>query len=191
MPQAKTYENRAVCVGPDTPVVDVADQMDAHSVGCVVVVDEEDRPLGILTDRDLTLRVVAAGREPEKTRAADVMSPDVLTGGRRDSTIELLKRLEQRGVRRAPLVEAGHVVGLISLDDLIAELGIQLWNVSEAVSSELREAHRMAARRRRRESREESAAELRQQLGDLGVQMRERIEREIAGLSERLGRNRD
>jgi len=191
MPYAKTHENKAICVGPDTPVRDIADEMDANAVGCVVVVDEEDRPLGIITDRDLTLRVVAAGREPEKTRAEDVMSRDVLTGGRRESTIALLKKLEERGVRRAPLVEAGHVVGLVSLDDLIVDLGVQLWNVSEAVSAELREAYRSTPRRRRRESREEALDEIRHHLGDLGEHIRDRIDRDLARVGERLGRRRD
>ena len=62
MPHERHHENRAVCVSPDTSVQDIADEMDAHAVGCVVVVDEEDRPLGMITDRDLALRVVAGGR---------------------------------------------------------------------------------------------------------------------------------
>lgn len=191
MPYAKSHENRAVCVGPDAPVQDVADEMDAQCVGCVVVVDEDDRPLGILTDRDLTLRVVAAGRDPAKTCAGDVMTPDVLTGGRRESTLDLLGKLEGRGVRRAPLVEDGHVVGLVSLDDLIVDLGVQLWNVSEAISSELRETHRATPRRRRRESRDEALDDLRQHLGELGEQIREPIDRDLSRVGERLGRRRD
>jgi len=188
MSLAKSYENRAVCVGPDTSVLDVADEMDAHAVGCVVVVDEEDRPLGVITDRDLTLRVVAAGRAPNKTSARDVMSPEVVTGGRRESTLELLAKLEQRGIRRAPLVEGGRVVGLISLDDLIVEFGSQLWNVSEAVSAELRGAHRTTPRRRRREARDEALSELRHQLFDLSKQVRKRVEGDLRGIGKRIGR---
>jgi CBS domain-containing protein len=183
------HENRAVCVSPDSSVQDIADEMDAHGVGCVVVVDDADRPLGIVTDRDLTIRVVAAGRDPEKTCAEDVMSRDVLTGGRRESTLDLLKRLEERGVRRAPLVEGEHVVGLISLDDLVIDLGVQLWNISEAVASELRETYRATPRRRRRESREEALDELRSHLTDLGDQIRERIDRDLGRVG--LGRRRD
>lgn len=190
MRQARLYEQKAVCVDPQTAVIDVADEMDAKCVGCVVVVDDEDRPVGILTDRDLALRVVAAGRDPAKTCAADVMSTDVLSVQRRDSTLDVLRKLEARGVRRAPLVEAGHVVGLISLDDLIIELGAQLWNLSEAVRVELRETRRETPHRRRREARSDVFEDLGAQLGELGEQVRDRFERvgqDIAGL---LGRKR-
>ncbi len=191
MRNVKNYEDRAVCVSPETAVLEAADEMDSHSVGCVVVVDDEDRPLGMLTDRDLVLRVVAEGRDPDKTNADDVMTREVLTCGRRESTLEVLKKLEERGVRRAPLVEAGHVVGLISIDDLMVELGAQLWNVSEAVRSELRASHREAPSRRRRESREEAMGDIRQHLAELGDQIRDRVEREIREIGDRLARRRD
>jgi CBS domain-containing protein len=191
MSQAKHHENRAVCVAPETPVMDIADEMDSHSIGCVVVVDGEDRPLGIITDRDLTLRVVAAGRDPAKTRASDVMTTDVLTGGRRESTLALLEKLRARGVRRAPLVEAGHVVGLISLDDLIGNLGVQFWNLSEAVRAELREDRRTSRQRRRRETRDDVFEDLRTQFSDIAEQIRDRVERDLRTFGEKLGRKQD
>jgi len=165
--------------------------MDSHSIGCVVVVDGEDRPLGIITDRDLTLRVVAAGRDPAKTRASDVMTTDVLTGGRRESTLALLEKLRARGVRRAPLVEAGHVVGLISLDDLIGNLGVQFWNLSEAVRAELREDRRTSRQRRRRETRDDVFEDLRTQFSDIAEQIRDRVERDLRTFGEKLGRKQD
>jgi CBS domain-containing protein len=191
MSQAKHHENRAICVAPDATAVDAADEMDAHNVGCVIVVDEDDHPLGLLTDRDLTLRVVAAGRDAAKTRVSDIMTTDLLTGGRRESTLDLLEKLEQRGVRRAPLVEDGRVVGLISLDDLIINLGVQLWNLSEAVRAELRENKRRSRLRRRRETRDEVFDDLRSQFSEMADQVRERVERDLRSFGERLGRKRD
>ena len=191
MSQAKHYENRAICVDPGISVLDVADEMDAHGVGCVVVIDDQDRPLGIITDRDLTIRVVAAGRDPQKTTASEVMTADVLCGGRRETTVELLEKLEARGVRRAPIVEGGHVVGLISLDDLIVALGVQLWNLSEAVRAELRENKRTSRQRRRREARDEALDELRSQFVDLADSIRDRVERDLRSVGERLGRRGD
>jgi len=191
MSQAKHYENRAVSVAPDTSAMDIADEMDARSVGCVVVVDDEDRPLGIVTDRDLALRVVAAGRDPAKTSASDVMTTDLLTGGRRDSTLDLLAKLEQRGVRRAPLVEDGRVVGLVSLDDLIGNLGVQLWNLSETVRAELRESRSSSRQRRRRESRDDVFDDIRSQFTEMADQVRERVERDLRSIGDRLGRRND
>lgn len=190
MREARNYEHKAVCVEAETSVLDIADQMDADSIGCVVVVDDGDRPLGMITDRDLALRVVAAGRDPAKTTAADVMSGDVLCADRSDSTVEVLAKLEARGVRRAPLLEAGRVASLISLDDLVAEVGSQLWNLSETVRVELRESRREAPIRRRRESRGELLEDLGAQLGELGDQARERLEQVGREVAERLGRLR-
>ncbi|MBW2315119.1 MAG: CBS domain-containing protein [Deltaproteobacteria bacterium] len=190
MRQASAYELRPICVDRETCVVDVADEMDARSVGSVVVVDSESRPVGILTDRDLTLRVVAAGRDPAKTSAGDVMSTDLLTASRRDSAIEVLKKLEARGVRRAPLVEDGHVVGLVSLDDLVAELGTQLWNLSETIRVELRESRRETPIRRRREARSYLLEDLGSQLGELGEEVRDRIDRAGRDIADRLGLRR-
>jgi signal-transduction protein with cAMP-binding, CBS, and nucleotidyltransferase domain len=190
MRQARGYEVKAVCVEPEACVLDVADRMDADAIGCVVVVDGDERPLGIVTDRDLVLRVIAAGRDPEKTTAADVMSGDVLTADRHASVGEVLAKLAARGVRRAPLLQDGRVVSLISLDDLVAEVGAQLWNLSEAVRVELRESRREAPIRRRREARGELLEDLGAQLGELGDQARERIEQVGRDIADRLSRLR-
>ncbi len=160
MRAASEYEAGVVTAHADTRVRELADEMDAQGVGSVVIVDKEGGPIGIVTDRDLVLRVIAPGTDPEQTVASDIMSTDLLVADRRTSTLDLLERLERRGVRRVPLVERGHVSGLVSLDDLVQELGVQLWNLSEAVGSEIREGRRVARARRRRERQEDALEEL-------------------------------
>lgn len=183
---AHEYESDAVSVSPQVSARDVADEMDAHAVGSVIVVDDDGRPLGIITDRDLTVRVVATGRDGEKTRAEDVMSTDLLLVDRHTPTIELLQTLEKRGVRRAPLVENGRVTGLVSLDDLVLELGVQLWNVSEAAGSEIRETRRWASSRRRREAREEAVENLWNQLHDAGDKVRKKLVHQLRDLVDKI-----
>ena len=186
MRAAMEYESNAVTVPPNAGVGEIADEMDAHGVGSVVVVDSIGAPIGIVTDRDLVLRVVAIGRDPDKTVASDVMSTDLLTADRRTSTLELLAMLEERCVRRIPLLEAGKVVGLVSLDDLVMELGVQLWNISEAVGSEIRDAARSARGRRRREARRDAFEDVRHSLGDAGGQLRKRVVGELRDLLDRI-----
>ncbi len=186
MRQASEYESGAVTVAPGATVREIADEMDAHAVGSVVVVDGAGRPLGIVTDRDLTLRVVAPGRDPDKTNAGDVMSGDLFTADRSTSTVDLLKQLEERAVRRVPLTEDGHIAGLVSLDDLVMELGVQLWNVSEAVGSELRESRRGVRARRRRETREETVEELWHGLQSAGDKVRKRVIGQLREVLDRL-----
>ncbi len=186
MRSAEEYESNAVTVHTHASIRHVADEMDAHAVGSVVVVDSTGAPAGIITDRDLVVRVVADARDPDKTEASEIMSKDLLTADRRTSTLELLKQLEDRGVRRVPLVEGGKVVGLVSLDDLVMELGVQLWNVSEAAGSELREAARSARSRRRREARYDALEDVRHSLHDVGGKLRKRVIGELRELLDKI-----
>jgi CBS domain-containing protein len=178
-----------VTARPEQSVVEAADAMDSHGVGCVVVVDEEDRPVGILTDRDLTRRVVAGDRDPAKTSVGDVMTPRPVTATREHSTAEVLELLRANRIRRLPVLKDGKVVGVVSYDDLILTLSIQLWNISEAIRDELRETWRTSAKRRRRESREDAFDELRDQLGSIGGEIRERAEKDLKALLARFGRD--
>ncbi len=185
---AREYERPAVTVSPDANVVDIADQMDESNVGSVVVVDDEHKPLGLITDRDLMVRVVAEGRDPLKTTAQDVMSTELALGRAKESTETILARLRDAEVRRLPLVDdAGRLIGIFTLDDTVFELGVQLWNTAEAVATGLRESARTGPQRRRREVREEAIEDLRHNLSELGEQLRDRIETEVRGLRDWIG----
>jgi len=181
------YENEVVSVAPDMPVWEVADEMDSAGVGCVVVVDPETRPLGIVTDRDLLRRVVAAGRDPEKTPVSEVMTSGLVTADTRDKLQPMLELMKKHAIRRLPIVDEGKLVGIVTLDDVIAELSTQLWNLSEATRRELQETRRTSGKRRRVEHREDALEELSNQLWQLGDQARKRVRQEISGMLERLG----
>jgi len=100
-----------------------AQRMNTRNVGTLIVKDDDDRPVGIVTDRDLALRVVAHGLDPFTTNVTDVMTAD-LELVREDVRIEdALRRMRARGVRRLPVVDAhGHCVGIVSMDDVLAHL---------------------------------------------------------------------
>jgi CBS domain-containing protein len=179
-------EKEVVTVRAEATVFDVADAMDEHSVGCVVVTDDAQRPLGIVTDRDLVRRVLAPGRDPEKTRARDVMSADVATASAEERLPRVIEIMRARGIRRLPLVEDGRVVGIVALDDIVAELTSDLWNVSEGARVELRDAQRTARRRRLREAREGALEELRSQAFHVGKEAREFLRKELGSLLDSL-----
>ncbi len=179
-----------VTSGASAPVVEIADLMDRHSVGCVVVVDDEQRPLGVVTDRDLLRRVVAADRDPEKMTAADVMSRDVCCAGADEPLSKVLEHMRERCVRRIPVVEGGRVVGIASLDDVLMALSADLWNVAEAVRIELRDAERSVRRRRWSEHRQASLHQVGAQARELGRSLRELAGGEVHNLSRGLRRSR-
>jgi CBS domain-containing protein len=111
-------------------VNDAARRMAERRVGSLVIVDGEKRPVGVVTDRDLVVRVLAARRDPGATPIVAVMTeaPAVVTA---DTSIEAaLERMRAAGTRRLPVVDAdGGLVGILSLDDVLALLAEELVEV--------------------------------------------------------------
>lgn len=180
------YRAEVVRIAPEAGVADAAERMDRFAVGCLVVVDATGGVVGLVTDRDLMRRVVAAGRDGQQTRVADVMTEKVVTATTRDPLERLLEQMRSAGVRRIPVLEDGRLAGLVSLDDIVAELGRELGDVRGALRDEVLGARRGARRRRRREELEEALETLRGEMGDLGQQVIDWLQREVEGVRERL-----
>jgi CBS domain-containing protein len=107
-----------VTARPEDPVSDVAFTMLAQHVGAVVVVDGERRPIGIVTDRDLALRVLAERRDP-RTPVRDAMSVGALCAEPGMEIEAAVWKMRERGVRRLPIVDgSGRLAGMVTLDDL-------------------------------------------------------------------------
>jgi CBS domain-containing protein len=104
-------------------VVGAARRMGERGVGTLVVVDQSGRPVGIVTDRDLCLRVLAEGRDVAATRVADVMTATPRTVSEETPIEAALSLMKAGGFRRVPVVDAsGALVGILSLDDVLALL---------------------------------------------------------------------
>ena len=121
----------------DTPLATVAAMMNENDVGCVIVVDDdEETPIGVLTDRKIALAIES---EPEIGRrtAEELVSSDLLTG-RTDMTVfEALDKLKQAGVRRLPIVDdEGTLTGIVTLDDLLVLLGTNLGDAAEIIAAQ-------------------------------------------------------
>lgn len=97
--------------------------MRQHHVGCLVVVDESrehPRPLGVITDRDLVVEIMAERVSPETVSVGDVMSYDLATAREDEGIWEVIRRMRAKGVRRLPIVdEAGALVGIVTMDDML------------------------------------------------------------------------
>jgi CBS domain-containing protein/uncharacterized membrane protein YuzA (DUF378 family) len=104
-------------VAPDTPVTEAARLLQHKDVGSVPVVDQ-GRLVGILTDRDLALRVVAEARDPAKVTAGEVASQELVTVKPTQSLAEALRLMARRQVRRLPVVDQGRLVGVLAQADI-------------------------------------------------------------------------
>lgn len=117
---------------PEETVTAIAERMYNNHVGAVVIVDQ-GRLVGMVTDRDLTLRVLAKGR-PGTTPVREVMSGDLVTAHVDDSLDEIAFRMRKFGVRRLPiLARDGSLSGLVALDDLVVLLAGELATTAQAV----------------------------------------------------------
>ncbi len=115
-------------------VTSAARRLRDHHVGCLVVT-REGRPVGILTDRDIAVRVVAEGRDPTTTPIDDVLTFDPLTLRESDTIDAAARCMQEHGVRRLPIVDDdGTVAGIVTADDLLVQLGRQLHAVGEAIA---------------------------------------------------------
>jgi len=104
----------------DETIVSAARRMEKRQVGTLVVLDREKRPIGILTDRDIAMRVVAADRSPGGTRVGDVMTSDPRTVSEETPIEDALTTMRTVGIRRLLVVGAEErLAGIVSLDDIL------------------------------------------------------------------------
>lgn len=122
---------------PEETVQVAASRMNARKVGTLVVLDDESHPIGLLTDRDLAVRVVGKGLNGFETFVQEVMSPlpDAVA---EDAPIEsALAQMRAKAIRRLPVVDSdGKLVGLISLDDILELLCEEFEDIAKLVRRE-------------------------------------------------------
>jgi CBS domain-containing protein len=116
-----------VTVGPHYNVADVASLMDAKRIGSVIVL-EEDRVLGILTERDI-LKVIGAGEDPKNVAAHEALSDDLYTIGPDASVDEAARQMTKAKVRHLPVLSDEGLIGILSIRDLV---GWSVRDVTEA-----------------------------------------------------------
>jgi CBS domain-containing protein len=138
---AGDVSTRSVAIAyPSLALNEAARLMRARHVGCLVVVEEvavgENLVVGILTDRDIAMSVVAADRDPHGLRVGDVMTRDVVSAREHDSLLDLLAAMRRRKVRRVPVTDPRDMLmGIVSLDDVLAVLAEQMQAVAAAVTA--------------------------------------------------------
>ena len=126
----KDIATAAVAVAvPDTPASVVAQLMRTHHVGALVVVDAQDqsRPIGMLTDRDLVLGLMAEGLDPALFTAGDLMSLDIVSATPEMDAMDAVQLMNTHRVRRLAIADAaGRLVGIVTLEDVLVLLTREL-----------------------------------------------------------------
>ncbi len=143
MPIAEICSRGVVIADPEDSLRTVAELMRVHHVGSVVVTRDDAglcRPLGIITDRDIVLALVAKNVSPDAVSAGDVMSEPLETINDSDEVWQALDRMRSRGVRRLPVLGAhGELVGIVSADDLLELVAEELTSLARIIGREQRQ----------------------------------------------------
>lgn len=130
-----------IVVSREEPVDKVAQLMREYHVGAVVVTDEshgQRRPVGVITDRDLVVELLAKGLDIASVSAGDLISPNLVTVSADTSVLEAIEIMSNRGVRRVPVVEGPgrQLAGILAVDDVLGVLSQAVDRVSSLISYE-------------------------------------------------------
>lgn len=134
----RDYCKRSVAtVGPGESARLLARRMDREGLGCLVVVEDE-KPIGIVTDRDLALTLLCDGRDAGALRARDVAKRAPVAIREDAPLADALHTFRQNGLRRLPVIDAaGKLTGILSADDLLAAIARQLAGLGSALSAQI------------------------------------------------------
>jgi CBS domain-containing protein len=113
----------AECVGENESIVEAARKMASLDVGALPICGEDERLKGMLTDRDIVVKVLAEGKDPGETKASELAQGKPVTIGADDPAEEALQTMSAHKVRRLPVIDGHELIGVVSQGDLATELG--------------------------------------------------------------------
>lgn len=124
------------CVGENDSVLDAARKLAELDVGAMPICGEDDRLKGMVTDRDIVVKVLAQGKDPSATRAGELGEGKPVTIGADDSVEETLQTMSSHKVRRLPVIDGHRLVGIVSQADVARNLPDEkIGDLVEAISA--------------------------------------------------------
>ena len=133
--------NREVIISEaEATALDAAKLMRKHHVGDVIIVKSENnirRPIGIVTDRDLIVEIMATELDPAVITVGDIMVPNLVTVQETTEIFETIQYMRRKAVRRAPVIDdKGGLIGIITMDDLLKLLSEELSELAKLIDRE-------------------------------------------------------
>jgi CBS domain-containing protein len=126
----------AECVGENDTILDAAKRLAELDVGALPICGEDNRLKGMLTDRDIVVKVLAQGKDPGSTRAGELGQGKPVTIGADDSVEEALATMKEHAVRRLPVIDGHDLIGMVSQADLAKNIDEEkVGDLVEAISA--------------------------------------------------------
>jgi len=140
MPIGDVCIREVVTASRGTTIQEACGLMRHHHVGNVVVIEDYEgasRPVGIITDRDIVVSVIALGLTPNVFSLGDLLSHPLVSAQQDQGIFECIRHMRMSGVRRMPIVDhSGGLVGIVSVDDLIQLLAEEMGELAQLISKE-------------------------------------------------------
>lgn len=140
MPISEVCNREVVIVQPGDSILDAAQLMRQHHVGDVIVVQDLGSrriPVGIVTDRDLVVEIMAPELDPAALTVGDIMTQELATVNENASLFDAVELMRTKGVRRLPVTDAiGNLSGILTLDDLLELLAEEMSDLARSVTHE-------------------------------------------------------
>ncbi|AQT70732.1 MULTISPECIES: CBS domain-containing protein [Streptomyces] len=126
----------ATCVDAQENMLEAAKKMAAHGVGALPICGDDNKLKGMLTDRDIVVKVLGAGKDPARTSAGDLAQGEAVTIGADDEAEEILRTMTEHKVRRLPVIDGHTLIGIVAQADVARALpNPQVGDLLEAMSS--------------------------------------------------------
>ncbi|MET7851710.1 CBS domain-containing protein [Streptomyces avermitilis] len=110
------------CIGADESVLEAAKKMKSLGVGALPICGTDNRLKGMLTDRDIVVKVLGAGQDPSTVKAGELAQGEAVTIGADDDADEILRTMSRHKVRRLPVIDGHDLVGMVALADVARAL---------------------------------------------------------------------
>ncbi len=129
-----------IIIADDSSVIEAAKLMRDYHVGSIVVTKKDEgitKPIGIITDRDLVIDVIAKDKSPEKVTVSDIMNSKLITGKDTDQLWNSLRSMRTHGIRRMPVIDSeGSLIGIITADDILELFSEELLDLTRLIALE-------------------------------------------------------
>jgi len=103
----------------NSTVSEAASTMCAHNIGSLIIIDSHEKPVGIVTERDMLRKVIMTNRNPIATDIEQIMSHPIITGNPKMDLEDATKLMIKEDIKRLPIIESGKLVGMVTLTDIV------------------------------------------------------------------------
>jgi len=136
----ESMRREIVVVSPDDSIKSVASIMASKGIGCVISV-KENKPIGIVTERDIVKKIIHKGRDPATTRVRDVMSRKIISLDSGRSIHDAVDTLEKKRIKKLPIIEHDKLIGIVTMTDLLKSLREIEGEESESLRKLVKDLH--------------------------------------------------